>query len=100
MMSTEVVRICVTEIEEIMTIDPQIPVGKVTSMKLSFVGSLAQMMHFFSSLVFTQRNMNYTVVKGDTLNNCEASIALNHSDYAVGIFDFPIKEDYEKINVV
>ena len=94
-------RFCIIEIKQILEISEDVPINKVTNIKPSFEGGLAFAGNFLVDVVWSQP-FNYTIIKADRFGSegCEGSIARNETDGAVAIIDFPVNEDYEKVNPV
>ena len=94
-------RFCTIDLQQILEISEDIPINKVTNIKPSFEGGLAFAGNFLLDVIWS-RPFNYTVIKADRFGSegCEGSIARNETDVAVAIIDFPVNEDYEKVNPV
>ena len=95
-----VLRLCVVNVETVMVLDENIPIGKVTNMKPHFSGSFVFAINPIIDIVY--KNWNYTVAIASTFGKggCQTSMANNETDFGVAVVDFPVDEDFEKIDPV
>ena len=95
-----VLRLCVVNVESVMVLDENIPIGKVTNIKLHFSGSFAFAINPIIDIVY--KNWNYTVVVASTFGKggCQTSMANNETDFGAVVVDYPVDEDFEKIDPV
>ena len=95
-----VFRLCVVNVESVMVLDEYIPIGKVTNIKPHFTGTFDFAGNFIIDVLFT--NFNYTVVMASTFGKggCQTSMANNETDFGVAIVDFPVDEDFEKVDPI
>ena len=83
-----------------MTLDEYIPVGKVTNLKPHFSGSFDFVPNFIIDVIFT--NFNYTIVMHSTFGKggCQTFMANNETDFGIAVVDFPVNEDFQKIDPI
>ena len=84
-----------------MTPGRDIPLGKVTNIKPYAEGPFKFIVNEIIDYIWS-RPVNYTLTVASSLgtDGCQALIARNQSDVVLGLVDFPINEEYEKVNPV
>ena len=94
-----IARLCVADIDQIITLDNKIPVGPVTNIKPRFDGGFGFTGDFIAD-IFWYKVINYTVIKTSLFGEggCQTSMAKNESDFGIAIVDFPVNEEYEKVD--
>ena len=92
-------RVCVTNVAQIITLNQDIPVGKVTNIRPSFEGGLGFIGDFLVD-TFWFTNFNYTVTEATSfgIGGCQTLIVHNESDVAVALVEVPVNEDYDKVH--
>jgi hypothetical protein len=93
------VRLCLVSLNQILTLNNDIPEGVISNVRPSFGGGFSFAADFILDILWVD-GINYTVVTTKVFGKggCQTSIAKNESDFGVAIVDFPIDEDYEKVN--
>ena len=93
-------RMCVVNVETVMVLDENIPIEKVTNIKPYFTGSFDFVPNFIIEVIY--KNWNYTVVIASTFGKggCQTSMANNETDFGAVVVDYPVDEDFEKVDPV
>lgn len=94
----EVLRLCVAEVAEIMALDKNYPRG-VTNIRPQFVGDFGFLANFLVEELLVY-DVNFTIVQESIFGKggCQTSIANNESDFGIAMVDYPVDEEYEKVN--
>ena len=84
-----------------MTLRTDIPVDKVNNIKPYFEGALGSPFNLLINAIWSG-SINYTISIASSFGNdgCQGMIARNQSDASFAMVDFPVNEDYEKVNPV
>ena len=94
-------RVCTISLQGALTLGEDIPVDKVTNTKPYFEGGGGFIMNLAVDIIWS-RPINYTMSIASSFgtDGCVGMIAKNESDVSFAIVDFPVNEDYEKVNPV
>ena len=92
-------RICTVQIKGAAA--PAIPLNQVTNIRPYFEGPFSSAPNMIIDYIWPGP-VNYTLTVANTMgtDGCQGLIARNESDFLFGSVDFPIKEEYEKVNPV
>ena len=95
------VRICTIHVKDFMTLRKDIPVDEITNINPYFEGAMDPVMNLAVDIAW-YRPVNYTILIASSFGSdgCQGMIAKNQSDASLAIVDFPVNEDYEKVNPV
>ena len=89
-------RLCVLRVEGIFTINKE-AVGGVTNIKPRLEGGIGRHNEYFLDS-FWFEGLNYTAQEVEFTQKCVTSISTNESDYMPTTDEFPVNEDYNKVN--
>ena len=95
-------RICYVSLPGTFDLKRGIPIGKVTNVIPRFEGAISPVVNHVIDHIWPREPVNYTLRVGDSLgtDGCQGFIAKNQSDLMLGPVDFPVKEEYEKVNPI
>ena len=94
-------RICTIHVNDIITLREDIPVDQITNIKPYFEGAASSVANVLMNAIWSGP-INYTISIASSFgtDGCQGMIAKNQSDASIAIVDFPVNEDYEKVNPV
>ena len=95
-------RICFVSLPGTFQLRRDIPVGKVINIVPHFEGAISPVVNHVIDHTWSRQPINYTLMVADSLgtDGCQGFIARNQSDLMLGPVDFPVKEEYEKVNPI
>ena len=94
-------RICTIHVKDLVTLREDIRVDKVNYIKPYFEGAFGSPFNLLINAIWSG-SINYTISIASSFgtDGCVGMIAKNQSDVSIAIVDFPVNEDYEKVNPI
>ena len=97
----ETLRICTVDVKSVLSLRNDISIDKVNDIKPYLEGILGSTFNLLVDVIWSQP-INYTISIASSFgtDGCQGMIAKNQSDVSIALVDFPVNEDYEKVNPI
>ena len=94
-------RVCTVDVKNFLALRDDISIGKVNDIKPYLEGILGSTFNLLVDVIWSQP-INYTISIASSFgtDGCQGMIAKNQSDVSIALVDFPVNEDYEKVNPI